>query len=561
MQNKLRSAVAWAWRWRWSLLMNAFLVSPIAVYQLRVHEPGPRKMLLFTFTASILWLLVVQLPVRRVWLVHALMFPLYVCVTGDLFVIANYETRLGSNMILTVVENASDALDFIQSDFKRVIGSLGAMLLGYAVCLWKVRPLRVETTRAAALVPLAAVGILYGVAKHYGGDWNTVLLNDLNSPFGVFSQSYLTRSLYEQEMRQRARSKSFRFGAKRDSVPDEMETYLLVIGESSRKHDWSLYGYPRETNPRLSKLSDLIVFRDVITQVAQTQVSVPLIVSRGSADDRGRVASERSILSLFHEIGFRTYWLSTQQRETSMAAISRYASEADGVRFLEHRHDIVLVDAIREWLNGKLGQEKKLFFVVHTLGSHFNLTSRYPREFAKFDDGQAAGLVPGTSAWVSRAELINAYDNTILYTDYVLAELIDVVQKRPGIKSVLFVPDHGDNLRDDDRNLFGHAHNNEYDLPIPMLFWYSPEYAKRFPDKVAAAQANASRPINTRSVFYSLTDMAGARIDDPELSALSVFGRGLVNVKRSVIGQGKVFDFDAWMARTNTKIPQAVPPK
>jgi glucan phosphoethanolaminetransferase (alkaline phosphatase superfamily) len=299
----------------------------------------------------------------------------------------------------------------------------------------------------------------------------------------------------------------------------------------------------------------------VITQVAQTQVSVPLIVSRGSIDDQHRVASERSILSLFHEIGFSTYWLSTQQRETAMAAISRYASEADGVRFLEHQYDIALVDAMRELLATKGAQQKKMFFVLHTLGSHFNLMSRYPAQFAVFPDGRKSALLPGSSAWVSQAELINAYDNTILYTDYVLSELVSVLRQRPGLKAMLFVPDHGDNLRDDARGLFGHAHNNEYDLPIPLLFWYSDEYARQFPEKVANARRNAARPINTRVVFYSLADAADAALNDPGLQRLSVFSSELASFKRIALGRPKLFDFDEWMTRTNTKIPVVLPPK
>jgi glucan phosphoethanolaminetransferase (alkaline phosphatase superfamily) len=561
VKSFLTSAAAWAWRWRWVLLMNAFLMTPVFYYELRLGEGGPDKTVLFTLSASVLWLLVVQLFARRIWITHAVMFPLYLAVGIDLYIISQYRTRLASNMILTIVENFGDAHDFIESDFQRVATSLVFLLVGYAYCLWKIRDLVVMVPRIAALVPLGAVAVVYLGALHYAGEWNIVLLNDRNSPFGIFSQMYLTRTLHQQELRAREQSKSFRFGATRPTGPAEPETYVLVVGESARRHNWSLYGYARETNPRLSKIEDLIVFRDVITQVAQTQVSVPLIITRGTIVDQHRTATERSVLSLFHEVGFRTHWISTQQRETGMAAISRYTSEADVVRFFEHRYDIAVVDAIKSMLASPGGSDnKKMFFLAHTLGSHFNLTSRYPPEYAVFPDGRKSALVPGASAWSNHAELINAYDNTILYTDYVLSELIALLRQRPGIKALLYVPDHGDNLRDDARKLFGHAHSNEYDVPIPMLFWYSEEYARRFPDKIANARKNATLPFNTRAIFYSLTDMAGISLNDPDLSHLSVFSPEVVGVKRIVFGQPKPFDFDEWLARTGTTIPTVSPP-
>jgi glucan phosphoethanolaminetransferase (alkaline phosphatase superfamily) len=557
----MRTCAGWAWKWRWLLLMNAFLVSPVFVYELRPFAGGPDKTILFTLGASVLWLLTVQLFARRIWIAHAVMFPLYVVVATDLYVIAHYQTRLASSMILIIFENLEDARGFLSAHLPSVLGTALALLAGYALCMWKIRGLRVTVPRISLVAPLVAVALVYAGVHHVVTWWMFVAANDRNSPFGIVSQSIVTRKLYQDALREGDLAKSFHFGATRAEAPKGPELYVLVVGESSRPHNWGLYGYGRDTNPELSRTDNLVVFRDVVTQAAVTRMSVPLILTRGSIEDEQRSLREKSIVSVFHEAGFATHWLSTQQRDPFTGAINRYPKEADSARFFERRHDGVLVGALEELLAERGAREKKMFVVLHTLGSHFTLTSRYPRSYAVFPDGLESSFLPdGNSGWTDRQHLVNAYDNTIVYTDHVLAELISVLQKRPGLKGLFYVSDHGDNLRDDARDLFGHYHNNEYDLPIPMLFWYSHEYAQKYPRKLAAARANASRPLNTRAVFYSLTDLAGIGLDDANVSKLSVFSRGLTDVRRITLGVPKNFDFDDWAARNKIKVPGSTPP-
>jgi len=296
-------------------------------------------------------------------------------------------------------------------------------------------------------------------------------------------------------------------------------------------------------------LRDLTVFRDVITQAAVTRRSVPLILTRGTIDDEQRTAREKSIVSVFREAGFHTYWLSTQERDPFTGAINRYPREAELTRFYERRFDGVLVDTVKQMLVENGAKQEKMFFVLHTLGSHFNPTSRYPRSFDVFPDDD--------SRLDEHARLINAYNNTIVYTDHVLADLMGVLRRRSGLKALFYVADHGENLKDDERGLFGHYQNNEYDLPVPMLFWCSEEFAARFPDKVAAARANAGRPLNTRVVFHSLADMAGIDIHDPETARLSVFSTSLGTIRRMVAGEPKEFDFDRRRREGSLHAPRA----
>ena len=548
----------WLWHWRWLILINLFLVSPVLLYEGRLRD----KTVLFTLPASILGLLAVQLlGARRVWLTHVCLLPFYLIVGIDLFTIMNYQTRFGSSMIAIVVGNLENSAEFLQGDFTRIVASFMVVLAAILLCLLKIRDLRVTVPRSFAAVPLLGLVVIYAAVHTFFGSWQAVTMNDRSSPFGIFSQTYLTVDLRREELRFRELAKSFNFSATRPMTPAEPETYVLVIGESARRHNFGLYGYGRDTTPMLSKTANLLTFKDVLSQVAQTQISVPLILTRGSLENQQRAAREKSIITLFHDAGFRTYWLSSQQRESAMAAINHYADEADVVRFFERQHDNVLINAMRDIITKEGNRAQKRFFVLHTLGSHFNVTSRYPQEFAKYRDRVASSnpltnivQFAKTSGAMGNTELINAYDNSVLYTDHVLSQLIALLSEQPGLKTFLYTSDHGDNLRDDGRNYFGHAHNNEYDLPIPFLFWHSDEYAKQFPDQIAAARLNLAHRLTTRSVFYSLAQMAAITLNDPDMSRLSVFSTHLDHPRR-MVGQPTPFDFDEWSARTGTIVP------
>src|SRR3954467_15909551 len=157
----MRNAARCAWRWRWLLVLNVFLVSPVFLYELRIGEGGPDKTIFFTLSASVLWLLAVQLLARRIWITHALLFPLYLVVGVDLWVITHYRTRLASSMLLIIFEHLGDARGFVESNLLGLAAVPSSPLAGYAFCLWKIRPIRVTVPRLSVLAPLAAVGLVY----------------------------------------------------------------------------------------------------------------------------------------------------------------------------------------------------------------------------------------------------------------------------------------------------------------------------------------------------------------------------------------------------------------
>ena len=291
-----------------------------------------------------------------------------------------------------------------------------------------------------------------------------------------------------------------------DSVP---EVYVLVIGETSRASDWQLCGYGRPTNPRLSRRHGVVFFGKTLSESNTTHKSVPLMMSHLSAAEFGdSIYRCRGVIDAFNEAGYHTVWASNQQRNGAL--IDFFGSSARECTFLcdsGHGHydtDLcpILSDALKEH------PTEKIFAVLHTYGSHFNYADRVPAWFdAPFGRGNS------TEATASnRQALINAYDNTVAYTDAVLDSLISILEASGRPTALLYTADHGEDIFDDSRNRFLHASPTPTaeQLNVPMLVWMSEPYMTAHPEKAAACRANRDRDISSsRSVFHTLLSLAG----------------------------------------------------
>ena len=298
-------------------------------------------------------------------------------------------------------------------------------------------------------------------------------------------------------------SEGFSYDAQRSTTLNQREIYIMVIGEASRAINWQLYGYERATNPRLSERSDLVLFRKITTLSNTTHKSVPMMLSSAPATMHNELYRRSGMPALFNEAGFTTYFISNQSPQGAM--IDNLAHDANHLIYIDApRHDMQLVDSVREVLRSDPSQ--RILFILHTYGSHFSYHQRYPREFARFlpDDDVAIKIS-------NRDKIINAYDNSILYTDYVLAELIATLEKMPNVCSAIYYcADHGEDLMDERDCRFLHSSPTVtyYQLHVASLAWFSPLYRKIFADKVTAAVSNSDASATTHSVFHTMADLA-----------------------------------------------------
>ena len=304
-------------------------------------------------------------------------------------------------------------------------------------------------------------------------------------------------------------SEGFRFNAKATHGAADREVYVLVIGETARACSFGLYGYGRETTPLMAKESGLVAFAKAVTQSNTTHKSVPMLLSAVSAEDFNDIYTQKGIITAFKEAGFHTAFISNQRPNRSF--IDFFGEEADEWTFIKERDpeaaalgdEAMLPELAKVLAEGR----KKEFIVLHTYGSHFNYRERYPRGAAFFrpDDATEAKAK-------NRPSLVNAYDNTIRFTDRLLADITAMLAKTGAKAAMLYTSDHGENIFDDSRRLFLHASPvpSYYELHVPLMVWMSDGYRQSYAQVEAALRANSSKPVATSaSAFHTMLGIAG----------------------------------------------------
>lgn len=342
-------------------------------------------------------------------------------------------------------------------------------------------------------------------------------------PFGLVSRGldFYKERKHLAELGER--SSKFRFGARQATPDSEPEIVVLVIGESSRYDRWSLNGYARQTNPLLGKEANLVMLPDVITSVSATRLSVPVMISRKPAIKSLKDGfAEKSFLSAYKEAGFKTFWLSNQVSFGKFdTPVSVFAKEADVLQFLNlggftnnSNFDEILFDPVKAAV---ADPARKKLIVLHTLGSHWNYSHRYPKAFDRWQPSLFGVDKPVYTNTRIKPMLNNSYDSSILYTDWFLANVIGMLKQSQQRSALMYMSDHGQTLYDNKCDLAFHGHNTQYEFHVPAFVWYSERYLAQRPGKVALLHANSKARLSTENVFHTLLDLADIRYPDERL--------------------------------------------
>lgn len=286
------------------------------------------------------------------------------------------------------------------------------------------------------------------------------------------------------------------------------ETYVVVLGESSRSGNWSAYGYPWTTTPRIQSDTELVLFTDMTSAANITLEAIPLLLTLATPRNPKIFDTTASVIACFRQAGFKTWWLSTQGRFNIWdGKPAKIGYEADISRFLggEQASRKPLDETLLPALDAALADTatKKLIF-LHTNGSHYPYSDRYPSAFDVFR--------PETNT----SDTIASYDNSVLYTDWFVENVVDRLRARSEVAGFVYTSDHGEALGEKGRYFHCGLRPVRAEFEVPYLAWISPALAQRRPSVLARLRAHRHLKTSHADFLATLAGIAGirsARID------------------------------------------------
>ena len=292
---------------------------------------------------------------------------------------------------------------------------------------------------------------------------------------------------------------------------------IPVVGETARSQNFQLNGYPRATNPRLSRKEGVISFNDVSSCGTATAISVPCMFSqmtRGQYDDV-RAATEENVLDILQRTGISVLWRNNNNggckgvcervptEDMPALKVAGQCVNADGTCY-----DGVLLHQLGARIDAINGDA---LIVLHQLGSHGpTYFERYPAASRAFSPTCDSNQIQHCS----NEALVNTYDNTLVHTDHLLGKAIDLLQGYADQRDValIYVSDHGESLGE--RGMY--LHGTPYFIApreqtqVPMVMWFSTEFSHNAGLDLACMRGNAlHRAYSHDNVFHSLLGLFG----------------------------------------------------
>lgn len=313
---------------------------------------------------------------------------------------------------------------------------------------------------------------------------------------------------------------------------DKPLVLFLVIGETARAENFQLGGYARETNPELTQISGLTYFSSTSSCGTSTAISVPCLFSHLPRAEFKVAEADRykNLLDSLVQAGFDVQWRDNNSGCKGVCArvTSIDYNEKPDPQYCRDSNcfDAVMLGDLPETLR-KI--ERDTVIVFHQKGSHGPFYSeRYPPQFERFQPACRSNQLQHCS----QQEIANAYDNTIAYTDHVLASQIRTLRETSSrLDSVLiYVSDHGESLGENGIYLHGmpYAFAPAAQRQVPMLIWTSEGYVRRAQLQPDCLRTEAQLPVSHDFFYHTVLGAAQLRnqVYDRHLDLIAGCRRG-----------------------------------
>lgn len=503
--------------------LKSFL-SPILVFILALYpnfayfltqEAGSSYLL--TSLLYALPLLSLLLIIRNKIVFYSIVVLVTICTLLEYTMVMLFDNYVvAGNILAILMTDTTEGTEFIQANAHICWQWIPVLILSVlSIYLYNVnarRNIKICILFILVSIILPSVFVKYKINNSYKNKLTyeyfipTRILN--RPPYNVPYQIYNIIKI-QQVKKSIKEAEDFTFNASKQ-VSDKREIHVLAVGESMRFDKLSLNGYNRKTTPLLDNTNNLISFNNYYSTACLTMFSVPQIVTRATPLDYELNYKEKGIVQAFKDAGFKTYVIVAGG---NLLSYEKYLTQGtDSLIILPNtmlgseevsgdRDIVVKMDSLIK------SSDDNIFFIVEFKGNHHpytNYESNYDVWKPNFK----------TSANVKSDSLyINAYDNSMLYQDWILSGIINKIEEQNTVSTFTFVSDHGENITSTGGGHGGDCSPIKTEYHVPFLFWYSDTYASSYPKKVELAKSRKEVRLNADNIFYSVCDVAGINLD------------------------------------------------
>ncbi|MFJ3484129.1 phosphoethanolamine transferase [Pseudomonas sp. NPDC090202] len=440
---------------------------------------------------------------------------LFMISAGVAYFMSQYGVMIDAGMFRNFAEtNATEVRDLLSLKFGGYLFFLGVVP---SLILWKT-PINYRLwpreLLSKALVSVACAGVIGAVALLNYQGLSSLFRNHHELRLMVVPSNYIGASIgYLSEQVKSAQKPFVTIGEDAKLAGDWQQhtrksLTVLVVGESARAENFGILGYNRDTTPQLKKERGLLTFTDVHSCGTETAVSVPCMFSdMGRKDyDASTAKNQEGLLDVLKRAGLDVIWRDNQsgcKGTCDRVTLQDVSNLKDPMLCANSEcRDEILLQGLQAFIDSL---SKDTVLVLHQMGSHGpEYFKRYPKEYEKFTPVCESNALNNCT----RESIVNGYDNTLLYTDHVLASLIDILRNNQNKvdTAMVYLSDHGESLGE--YNLF--LHGTPYMLApdqqkhVPMMAWFSDNYQQAFAVNTHCLQKERDTPLSQDNLFHSM---------------------------------------------------------
>jgi lipid A ethanolaminephosphotransferase len=434
----------------------------------------------------------------------------------------SYGIVIDSTMITNVIQtDTKEALDLFNW---RMLVSFAILGLLPAWVLWKtpLKSLRIgQQLLGNALMAVLSIAILLASLLAVFQDFSSIMRNHTQLRYLINPlNSYYAIGMVAAKPFQRDNKTLLPVGQDAKlltaKATDKPPLILLVLGETARMGNFGLNGYDRNTTPELSK-ENTVSLRGVMSCGTSTATSVPCMFSHlGKEDFESRKNNYESLIDVLHHAGLALLWIDNQSGckgvcERVPQALTKELKHPSLCKGGEC-FDEIMLHQLDERIQALPAERraKGVVVVMHQMGSHGPAYyKRVPDTFKKFQPECKSNALQECS----REQVVNSFDNTILYTDHFLSQAIQWLKKSNATHAtaMLYVSDHGESLGENNLYLHGLPYRVAPDVQkrVPWISWWSQQFETQTGLSSACLKKKTNAPLTHDNYFHSVLGMVG----------------------------------------------------